>query len=148
VNFEFNSDAVQPQADVVVETHKAPVAPSIDYTDRTGWSSDMIEFAATAKQATSQPRSGLFCILMLIQPRVWMAGLWGDDAEGWHDARNNIDLTFDTARKLIDLRIKELGLDAAKVNAYPKSHSTIAEMQAFDALDFDSRMAKFKLAKA
>jgi hypothetical protein len=148
VNFEFNSDAVQPQADVVVETHKAPVAPSIDYTDRTGWSSDMIEFAATAKQATSQPRSGLSCILMLIQPTLWMTGLWGDVADGWHDARNNIDLTFDTARKLIDLRVKELGLDAAKVNAYPKSHSTIAEMQAFDAMGFEARMQLFKELKA
>ncbi len=148
MNFEFNSDAVQPQADVVVETRKVPAAPSIDYTDRTGWSSDMLEYDATAKAAISQPRSSLFCILMLIQPTLWMVGLWRDVADGWHDARNNIDLTFDTARKLIDLRVKELGLESEKVYAYPKSHSTIAEMQAFDALDFDSRMAKFKSAKA
>jgi len=77
------------------------------------------EYGEVFAQMTSSPRTELSCLLMLVQPQRWMKGLWGEEREGWHDTRTDTFLSFDAARQLIADRIKELGLDANLVNAYP-----------------------------
>lgn len=104
------------------------------------------EYDITVRQAMSaHPDDGLGCLLMLVQPARWMQGLWGDHPEGWTNARdNNKLLTFADARQLIDARIVELGLNAEKVYAYPKSHSTWQDKHAFLNLPFAEQMQMFR----
>lgn len=94
-----------------------------------------------------QPRSTLSCELGLLQPDLWMRGLWGEEKEGWRDARTNTLFTFDDARKLIEDRIQELGLDAALVHAFPRARrffSGWVEERQFWNLPFKQRMERFK----
>jgi hypothetical protein len=102
------------------------------------------EYAEEFARATIQPRAEISCLLSLLQPPVWMSGLWGDEKGGWRDARTDTLLSFDHARQLIDNRILELGLSPEKVRAYPHSHSSMAESQAFHRLPFDQRMNRFR----
>src|SRR5580692_1780713 len=68
------------------------------------------EYAEIGARLVSYPRSTISCELNLLQPDLWMRGLWGEVEGGWYNARNNSVFTFDDARKLIEDRIRELGL--------------------------------------
>jgi hypothetical protein len=88
---------------------------------------------------------GLFCLLMLVQPPEWLAGLWSETAAGWVNKRANDKLLgWDAARQLVAARIKELGLDADKVWAYPQSHCSWQDDQTFHRMTFETQMSQFK----
>src|ERR1700688_928538 len=139
-DFKF-SPAATPQTQVEVDTLTAQgrivrkpsraVEPVTKASDRSDWTPQMFEYQAEMDRMVSQPRSEISCVLSLLEPAAWMAGLWGDEKAGWHDARTNTFLSFDDARDLISARIKELGLDETLVNAHPKSKSSAAEYQQF-----------------
>jgi hypothetical protein len=104
------------------------------------------EYDEVFAQMTSSPRSGIFSELMLVQPQRWMKGLWGDEDGGWRDARTREFFSFEQMREILDARIKELGLNADLVHAWPKHTSSLAEDQAFWRSDFEDRMKKFRAA--
>lgn len=101
----------------------------------------------------SQPRATLECELGVLEEPRWMAGLWAvardtDGNEvGWRDSRTNTLLTFDDARQLIEDRIRQLGLSAELVHAFPQTRgffSGFAEEHQFWNLPFEQRMLRFK----
>jgi hypothetical protein len=141
---KFGDAKVDPY--ISLEADRPRIAKASSVTKR---SCPVSEYDVVSAQMTSWPRSELSCLLMLVQPERWMKGLWGEEREGWHDTRTNTFLSFDAARQLIADRIKELGLDATLVNAYPHSSlasrgETIADEMVFYRLPFDQRMLRFK----
>jgi hypothetical protein len=86
------------------------------------------------------PDDGLFCLLMLVQPPKFMAGLWARNSWGWFDVRTRTPMTFDEARVMVADRIAELGLSPEKVWAYPNTVTPTAEHQMFLRMDFEQRM--------
>ena len=85
---------------------------------------------------------------MLVQPAEWMNGSWSTVPEGWTNERQDRKLlSLDEARVLIADRINELNLNSDLVYGYPRSHSTIAEYQAFLQMSFADQMRQFTSAK-
>ena len=161
-NFKFSPAAV-PQAPVQVDDFAlkpsravlprsdADVMPRDPDTNELMDPPALDEFAVEAQSATGTPRTRLCQILHLIEPPVWTAGrgYWRNAPEGWLDTQTHTTLTFDAARELIDGRIRELELDRETVMAFPDRHFYFQkDWDAFQALTFDQRMAKFKSAKA
>jgi hypothetical protein len=150
-DFKFNPTQIAPQTSVTValEPKRANVAPKSPVTRQPRIASEYDEVFA---QMTSAPRSELSCLLMLLQPPVWMAGLWGDEDGGWRDARTDKFFSFEQIREILDARIKELGLNADLVHAWPHSSladrgETIADERAFRRMSFEERMNKFRVSK-
>ena len=97
------------------------------------------------QQMPQRAGTSLVTLMGTLQVPRWMAGSWYDTNDGWRDVKTNTDLSFDEASALIAERIKELGLDADKVYAYPKSRGeSIQSYMAFLRADFSTQMAKFR----
>jgi hypothetical protein len=145
-NFKFTADAT-PQTQVEVETlttHGRIVRGPSRAVSQVGLSNELNEFQIEMRRTMSYPRSEISCLLGLLQPDRWMAGLWGDEKGGWHDARTNTFLSFDDARDLISARIKELGLSPELVHAWPHSVNGTAEDQTFHRQTFEQQMERFR----
>jgi hypothetical protein len=115
---------------------------------------DRYEYAAIAAAAVAAypVHSELSCILAILEPPIWMAGLWSKSESGWKNSRpGGADLSFDDARALIESRIAELGLDANLVYAFPNQRGVFKSWQAEHAwhqLPFSKRMDRFRLQEA
>ncbi len=139
MDFKFNSTQIAHQTPVRVDAD-VPAMPVVPQRYDS-------EYAETAAQAINQPWSRLKCILNLLEPERWMSGSWGSVEGGLKDERTGFVLTVETAQALMDERIKELGLDAAKVHAYPEARGffgSIASERAFWHGSFEARMTRFK----
>jgi hypothetical protein len=99
---------------------------------------------AIAFMMREHPDGGLGCLLDVLSEPRWMAGCWANNTWGWYDVRHREPLLFKDGWVLVAKRIEELGLNADKVYAYPKSHSTLADYTAFIHADFQTQMERFR----
>jgi hypothetical protein len=132
-------------------TDSIPLPDQQQQPERTAQTS---RFDATAAQAVRMaahyaPR-GLFCVLMLVKPDAWMAGLWDETPDGWVNKRDNDKLlSWDAARVMVADRCSELNLDLEKVWAYTAKTGYTLEAEGFPShhdflnLSFESQMAFF-----